>query len=142
MKKITVISFLLFSSLVFCQKSLAESKDFDQLTKEELYQIGKVSALDSYTKKTTNLVVGIFVGSFAIDVVNGDTNITQKYERWVKEIDIDDRFKENKWFSKGFIDARKEMIVKSLRKGRLITRIVGTASLVYLISNDDGHLEL
>lgn len=142
MKKITVITFLLLSSLVFCQKSLAESKDFEQLTKEELYQIGKVSALDSYTKNTTNLVVGIFVGSFAIDAVNGDTNIVQKYERWVKEIDIDDRFKENKWFSKGFIDTRKEMIVKSLRKGRLITRIVGTVGLVYLISNDDGHLEL
>lgn len=70
------------------QKSVIEVKPYEELTKEELFQAGRISAIDSYNDEIPNIVLGVFAGSFAIDAVAAKEVIKpRQWRRWTKKLD-------------------------------------------------------
>ncbi len=133
MKKLFFI-LLILSNFVFGQESIADSKSFDELSSEELYQLGVLSAIDSYNDKVNNSVLGFFFGGFAIDLTASiDIDNQAKYQKWVKKISLSNDIKENRWFIRGFITKRKEQKINSMRKGRIIFSAASVVAISYLL---------
>ena len=144
MKKTTLIFLLLSTNLMLCQKSISETKSYEELTKEELFQIGEVAAINSYKDEIPNTILGFFLGSIAIDAVASKNSVRgDKYKRWTKKLDIDDRIISDAWFTDGFITKRKEMVIESIRTGRLAGRLIAAAATAYILINiDDIDLDI
>ena len=131
---ITLLTFLLITATVSAQKSLSEIKVYEELTKEELFQIGELAAINSYNDKAPNIILGFFFGSIAIDLVSSTNKINQnKYKRWTKKLDFDDRIISDFWFADGFITKRKEQIIESFRTGRVAARVAATIAVISFV---------
>lgn len=139
MKKLLLVLAVLFlTSPAIAQKNLSDLKPYEELTKEELFQMGEIAAINSYNDGTANIILGIFAGSFAIDAVASKNSInSSQYKRWTKRLDLDEEIISDDWFAKGFITKRKTKIIESIRAGRLGVRIAAAAFTVWLISEAD-----
>ena len=142
MKKL-VLAVVFMTAPAIAQKSLSDLKPYEELTKEELFQIGEVAAINSYNENTANIILGIFAGSFAIDAVASRHTISARtYKRWTKRLDLDEEIISDKWFTDGFITKRKTRIIESIRAGRLGVRIAAAVATVYLLTEADIDLNL
>ena len=119
------------------QKSLSEINSYEELTKEELFQIGEIAAINSYNDDVANIILGVFLGSIAIDAVASNNKAGNRYKRWTKRLELDDRIISDKWFKDGFITKRKEQTIQSIRAGRLVGRGAAVVATVYLLTNID-----
>ena len=136
MKKIQIITLLICSNLAFSQGSVDESKSFDKLTSEELFQIGEISAINSYKKNLPNAITGFFLGSTAMDLTSLAKVKDFKMKKWTSKLSLDEDIIESDWFVKGFISKRKELVIESMRRGRVIGRLVITAAVSILLLNE------
>ena len=139
MKKLLLVLAILFlTAPAIAQKNLSDLKPYEELTKEELFQMGEIAAINSYNDGTANIILGIFAGSFAIDAVASKNSInSSQYKRWTKRLDLDEEIISDDWFAKGFITKRKTKIIESIRAGRLGVRIAAAAATVYFLSEAD-----
>ena len=139
MKNLVIVLAVVFMTApAVAQKSLSDLKPYEELTKEELFQIGEIAAINSYNDSTANIILGIFAGSFAIDAVASNNTISlSKYKRWTKRLDLDEEIISDNWFIDGFVSKRKTQIIESIRAGRLGVRIAAAAATVYLLTEAD-----
>ena len=134
MKNVIVITILILSNLAFGQVSIADSKSFDELSSEELYQLGVLTAIESYNNKVNNSVLGFFFGTIAIDLTASiEIDSQAKYQKWIKNLNLSNDIKENRWFIRGFITKRKEQKINSMRKGRIIFAAASVAAISILL---------
>ena len=125
--KKAVILIFLFSNYSYGQESLTELKPYEELSKEELYQIGEIAAIESFKDDFSNRVLGFFFGSIAMDWVASEKALSasdSKYKRWTKDLDINKQIINDDMFIEGFFSKRKEQLTASYRGGRVIARVV------------------
>ena len=139
MKKLIILLAVVFmTAQVTAQKNLTEVKGYEELTKEELFQVGELAAINSYNDSVGNIILGVFAGSFAVDAVASKNNISKsQYNRWTKRLDLDDRIINDKWFAEGFTTKRKIQIIESIRAGRLGVRIAAIAATIAILTQED-----
>ena len=134
MKNVIVITLLILSNLAFGQVSIADSKPFDELSSEELYQLGVLTAIESYNNNVNNSVLGFFFGTIAIDLTASiDIDNQVRYQKWIKNVKLSNDIKENRWFIRGFITKRKVQKINSMRKGRIIFSAASVAAISFLL---------
>ena len=125
---------MLVSNIIFSQISLTEIKPYEELTKEELFQIGEIAAINSYQDEVSNTVLGFFLGSLVIDIVAYQKSIPDvKYKRWTKKLELDKKIIYDDWFIEGFVTKRLEQKIISYRKGRVYARAASVAVLFFVL---------
>ena len=129
-KKAVILIFFL-SNYSYSQVSLTELKPYEELSKEELYQIGEIAAIESFEDDVSNKVLGFFFGSIAIDWVISEKRLSasdRKYKKWTRDLDINKQIINDDIFIEGFFSKRKEQLAASYRGGRLIARVVAVVA--------------
>lgn len=134
-KKAVILIFFL-SNYSFGQINLIELKPYEELSKEELFQIGEIAAIESFNHDASNKVLGFFFGSIAIDWVASEKTLSaseRKYKRWTKDLDIDKKIINDDMFVEGFFSKRKEQLVSSFRGGRVLARVASIVAAAFVL---------
>ena len=137
MKKIILLLVVFSTKTLVGQVSVNEVKEFENLTKEDMFLMGQLYASKQYNDDFANIAAGFFLGSLAIDGVSSFKEISdRKYKKWTRKIDLDEKILNNEFFYDGFVYKRKEQAILSMRKGRLIARSAFTLGIILFLIDE------
>ena len=137
MKRIVLLLVLFSVRTLAGQVSISEVKEYEDLTKEDMFLMGQLYASKQYNDELTDIAAGFFLGSLAIDASSSFKDFSdRKYKKWTRKIDLDERILNNSFFSEGFVQKRKEQAILSMRKGRLIARSAFTLGVILFLVDE------
>ena len=137
MKKIILLLVVFSTKTLVGQVSVNEVKEFENLTKEDMFLMGQLYASKLHNDDFANIAAGFFLGSLAIDGVSSFKEISdRKYKKWTRKIDLDEKILNNEFFYDGFVYKRKEQAILSMRKGRLIARSAFTLGIILFLIDE------
>ena len=137
MKKIVLLLIFFSTKTLVGQVSVNQVKEFDDLTKEDMFLMGQLYASNQYNDDFAHIAAGFFLGSLAIDGVSSFRETSdRKYKKWTRKIDLDEKILNNNYFSEGFVQKRKQQAITSMRKGRLIARSALTLGIILVLIDE------
>lgn len=121
MKKLLIISCLLFSFISFSQQSVLDIKEISELTKQDMYALGQTYAEATYKSGLGNGIAGFFFGPIAKSICSISDKSPQMIQKILRKRNqsVPGQVLANPFFVKGFNATRKQKAIHSMRAGEL-----------------------